>query len=188
MVGCDIAARFEEIYAATEKAVLRHITAKCVRTADIGDIFQDTYLEIYQALLKRGAEYVSNEQAFAMRIARQKLSKYYSIKDRLKALVFMPAGESDDDRGCAEMEIADAFLTDEFVVDKIMLETARQFVESKPELVKKAFYLYYELGMKISEIADELSISESNAKNKIYRTLRELRELLERRGGQNEGQ
>jgi DNA-directed RNA polymerase specialized sigma24 family protein len=44
--------------------------------------------------------------------------------------------------------------------------------------VKKVLYMFYELGMTIAEIAEELSMSESNVKHKLYRTLKEVRDSL----------
>jgi RNA polymerase sigma-70 factor (ECF subfamily) len=73
---------------------------------------------------------------------------------------------------------ADSFLTEEFVVHQIMLETAQQFIHNKPEDVEKIFYLFYEAGLSIPEISKELSINESSVKNKLYRTLKELKDLL----------
>ena len=67
MLNPNIASRFDEIYNSTNKAVLAFITAKCGRTADIGDIFQETYMELYQILIKRGVEYVTNDKALVLR-------------------------------------------------------------------------------------------------------------------------
>ena len=52
------------------------------------------------------------------------------------------------------------------------------YIEQKPPDVKKIFYLFYNIGLSIPEIAGELSLSESGVKNKLYRTIKELRNLL----------
>ena len=44
--------------------------------------------------------------------------------------------------------------------------------------MKKVFYLFYDVGQTIPEIARALSMSESNVKHKLYRTLKELQTLL----------
>jgi len=173
----NTASRFDEIYGSTSKAVLTYITAKCGRVADINDIFQDTYLELYHLLIKRGTDYVTNETALVMKIARQNVSKYYTLKERLRIFVSLSPKEDGAEAGISEQE-ADAFVTEEFVVDKIMLESARSLIERKPEVTRKVFYLFYDLGLTIPEISKELSISESSVKNKLYRTLKELRVLL----------
>lgn len=48
--------------------------------------------------------------------------------------------------------------------------------------IRKIFYLYYSLELTIAEIAVELEMTESNIKNKLYRTLAELRQRFDLRG------
>jgi len=73
---------------------------------------------------------------------------------------------------------ADGFLIEDFVVDQEDLHNARRFIHTQPEAVQKVFYLFYELDLTIPQIARALSIGESNVKNKLYRTLKELKNLL----------
>ena len=56
MVDPNIASRFDEVYHSTHRAVLLFITARCKHTADIHDIFQETYMEFYKLLVRRGVE------------------------------------------------------------------------------------------------------------------------------------
>jgi len=174
----DTASRFDEIYDSTRKDVLAFITARSGRTADINDIFQETYVELYRILINRGADYVTHEKALVMRIAKRKIAKHYSLLERLKIFVSMTFVNEDDDEVDLSDFVADDFSTEEFAVNSILLETARQFIKSKPDDVRRVFYLMYDVGLTIPEIAQTLSISESNVKNKLYRTLKELRKLL----------
>jgi len=179
MPDANLAIRFDEIYDSTSKAVLAFITARCANTADIGDIFQDTYMELYSLLQKRGVDYVTHELALVMRIARRKLARHYSLWTRLGMFVSSVATSDDGEAaGATELE-ADSFCTEDFAINSIILENARQFLKSKPDTVRKAFYLMYDVGLTIPEIAAALSITESNVKNKLYRTLKELRKVLE---------
>ena len=174
----DPSTRFDEIYNSTNKQVRAFIMARCKRTADIADILQDTYLELYQVLTKRGVEYVTHEKALVMRIARSKLSKYYGIVERLKMFI-SPTGTDEDGEEVDLTEfVADDFLTEDFAVNQIIYEHARQLIQQKPEGVKKVFYLYYDAGLTMAEIAAALSVSESAVKHRLYRTIKELRELL----------
>jgi RNA polymerase sigma-70 factor (ECF subfamily) len=158
--------------------VLAFITAKCRHTADIGDIFQDTYMELYQVLSKREADYVKNDKAFVLRIAKRKIARYYSLLERLKIFLPMTATNEDGEEfELSDLE-ADAFLTEDFVVNQALLEAAQQFLQKKPEEVKKVFYLFYDVGLTIPEIAERLAMRESNVKNKLYRTIKELQTLL----------
>jgi RNA polymerase sigma-70 factor (ECF subfamily) len=169
MTDPGVVSRFNEIYDSTNRAVLVFITAKCGRTADIADLFQDTYMELYQTLCKRGTGYIIFPKAFVMRLVRRKLAKYYEAAARHPAPVSLSEPEWDG---------ADAFLTENFAVNGATLDAARKFLLQKPEDVKKIFYLHFELDLTIAKIAKKLSMSESNVKNKLYRTLKELRELL----------
>jgi len=170
--------RFDEIYDSTHRDVLAFITARCGRTADIGDIFQKTYMELYEVLLKRGVGYVTHGKALVMRIARRKLAKHYTLLERLKVVI---SATRQNDEG-EEVDIADfepdSFSTEDFVTSKVLLDDARQFLQSKTEDVRKVFYLMYNVGLTIPEIAKLLSMSESNVKNKLYRTLKELRKIF----------
>ena len=65
----NIPSRFDKIYDSTHKTALTYITAKCGRTADISDIFQETYMEAYQVLVRCGASYITNDNAFMLRVA-----------------------------------------------------------------------------------------------------------------------
>ena len=178
MPGPSIPTMFDEIYNATHKAALAFITAKCARTADIADIFQDTYVELYQVLQKRGTGYITNHKAFVLRLARQKLARYYSLQQRLKMFVSARAADEDGEEIDLHGFEADAFLTEDFVVNRVMLEAAREYVHTRPEAVQKVFYMFYDMGQTIPEIAKALAITESDVKNKLYRTIKELRKLL----------
>ena len=173
----SIPSKFNEIYNSTHKAVLTFITAKCARTADISDIFQDTYMELFCVLQKRGTGYILSDKAFVLRLAKQKLARYYSLQERLKMFVSSAAVDTDCEDANINFE-ASTFLTEDFAVDQVMLDAAKEFIHTRPETVQKVFYLFYDIGLTIPEIAKALAISESNVKNKLYRSLKELRKLL----------
>jgi len=179
MVDPSITLRFNEIYDSTNRAVLSFVTAKCSNTADISDIVQEAYMELYQVLNKRGVDYIKNDKAIVLRLARQKLSRYYSLMERLR--MFLPMTVTNEDGDEAELSDleADVFLTEDFITNQIMLDEIKRLIAGKPQDVKKVFYLFYDVGHSISEIAQILSMSESNVKHKLYRTLKELRTLLQ---------
>jgi RNA polymerase sigma-70 factor (ECF subfamily) len=178
MSNPNTASRFDGIYDSTRKDVLAFITARCGRTADINDIFQETYMELYKVLVNRGTDYITHEKALVMRIARRKIAKHYPLWERLKNFVSITTMNGDGGEiNLAEFE-ADNFSTEDFTVNSILLENVRQLIRSKPEDVRKVFYLMYDVGLTIPEIAQALSMSESNVKNKLYRTLKEIRNLL----------
>ena len=194
MKGCDIVAdtdivsQFNEIYDNTNRYILKFITAKCGNSSDISDIFQEIYMELYQIITKRGADYVTNEKALVLRIAKRKIARYYSLAERQRMFVSMTA--KNDENENIEIELSEteigSMLMEDCVVNQVMLENAHKYIERKPEDTKKVFYLFYNAGLSIPEIAKELSMNESNVKNKLYRTIKELRDLLREGGNHNE--
>ena len=184
----DIVSRFNEIYDTTNKYILTFITAKCGNSSDINDIFQETYMELYQLMTKRGENYITSEKALVLKIAKQKIARYYSLVNRLRMFVSMTV--HDENGKSVEIELSDAeidsMLMEDCVLNEIMLENARKYINQKSADVAKIFYLFYSVGLSIPEIAEELSLSESNVKNKLYRTIKELRNLLTKGGNTNE--
>lgn len=71
---------------------------------------------------------------------------------------------------------------DEFMITKETVQSAISYLKNKDELTKKIFYLYYFMDKSIKEIADLFSVKESNVKNKLYRTLKEIRQYLLKEG------
>ena len=178
MANPELASWFDEIYSTTNKELLLYITSKCGSISDVSDIFQETYMELYKVLCKRGIDYVTNGRALLYRIAKRKIARHYSFYERLRMSVSLNAFE--DDAGDTETHAleSNALSTEEIAINQAVLEEAKNLIKKKPEDVKKVFMLFYEVGMTISEIAQALSMSESNVKHKLYRTLNELRELL----------
>ena len=58
MVDQNTTTLFNDIYDSTKRKILVYITAKCGNTADIHDIFQETYMELYSILAKKGPAYI----------------------------------------------------------------------------------------------------------------------------------
>lgn len=182
MVDQDITNLFNEIYDSTNKKVLSYITTKCSRTSEIADIFQETYLEIYTALRKHGPDYVNNREAFVMKIARQKVYRYYSFRDRVKSIIpLLSSDEDDNEVNIVDLEKSDISFENEESEKAVILQV-NEFLFQKPAEVQKIFILFYYMDKTIPEISKMLSMSESNIKNKLYRTLKELRKLYDKDG------
>jgi RNA polymerase sigma-70 factor (ECF subfamily) len=184
MIDSDIISRFNEIYDSTNKYILTYITSKCGNSSDISDIFQETYIELYQLMSKRGVEYITNEKALVLKIAKRKIARYYSLAERLRKFVSMTGKSQESDSREIELsdEEANSFLMEESVINQIILEEARKFIQQKPADIEKIFYLFYDVGLTIPEIAESLSINESGVKNKLYRTIKELKNILAKGG------
>lgn len=172
---------FNQIYDQTKHKTLAFITAKCGNPDDIQDIFQDTYLEIYAIICRKGIEFIEYPQAFVDKIARQKIYRYYRLVDRIKQhFVYKKEKEEEE----ADIDIADlaidSFEMEEWMDEKAARRKVESFLAEKSIEVRKIFYLFYHMEKTIPEIAVLMEISESNVKNKIYRTIKEMRELYQK--------
>ena len=160
---------FNEIYDSTYRSTLIYVTAKCHNTEDIADILQETYTELYTVICRRGADYIKDINAFVRKVAKSKVYRHYSFFERIK-------------NNTSINEIEDVFCEDEFdlentVMDKLTVEEAEKHIFSKPLITQKIFCMYFSLDMTISEISEALGVGESYVKNRLYRTLGELREM-----------
>ena len=159
---------FEEIYNKTYNNVLKYIVCKCQNLDDVNELVQDTYVELYQMLKNR--KQINNEKSYVLGIAKNIVKKYYRNKYKEKSNILYFSKDREQD----EIEIqADVNLEADFI-SKENIEEIWNYLNNKNVLIAKIFYLYYGLGLKITEISEELKIKESTIKNYIYRTLKEL--------------
>ena len=73
---------FEKIYNDTKESTYRFIAAKCYNIDDIDDIYQSTYISLFDALKKRDTP-PENSEAFVITIAKRELFKYYGLIKKL---------------------------------------------------------------------------------------------------------
>lgn len=163
---------FNELYDSTYKKVLIFVTAKASNMYDIEDILQETYTEVYSVICKKGAQYIQHPEAFVLKVAKRKVYMHYTLKERICGISLNTEDESE--RELLDM-VTDGFDIEDELCTKELFESITSYISSKPLVVQKIFMLYYSLDMTISEIAKELAVGESFVKNKIYRTLNELK-------------
>lgn len=165
---------FNKIYDDTNVKTLIYITSKCGDTDQINDIFQETYMELYQIIRKKNGDYIQNAEALVIKIAKQKIFRHYRIRDKLKNIIPLEYEDSGDENieVLREEEISSI---EEEMIQKETVEYIWKFLQSKPVEIRKIFYLYYYMNLSIAEIAEALSTKESTIKNKLYRTINEFR-------------
>lgn len=174
MAGQAIETLFNQIYDQTNQKVLLYITSKCGNPSDIQDIFQETYAEIFSVLQKKGAHYVQNAEAFSLQVAKQKVYRHYTLLQKLKK--WLPT--TSENREGEPFELAlqtEEFSIEDRLITDALLADIRRHLRGKPAVTQKIFYLYYHMELTIPQIATELQITQSNEKNRLYRTLSELR-------------
>ena len=64
---------------------------------------------------------------------------------------------------------------EEITEDRAVIDWTERYLAAKDDEVRRIFHLYYRFDMTIAEIAHMLGRSESYIKNKLDRTLKEIR-------------
>lgn len=164
--------KFEKIYNDTYNKTLKYIVIKCSNIEDINDIMQDTYLELLNKMKRNKLEKVENIDNYIIGIATNIIKRHYTKKKKENIISY------DDEDNITELLIQDDFNLEESIITKYNIDKVWDYIKNKELITIKIFYLYFGLGLKISEIAQELGVGESNIKNKIYRTLKELKKYL----------
>ncbi len=163
---------FEKIYRETYSKILKFAIIKCNNLNDVNDIIQDTYVELFNKLKKNSTIELDNVDGFICGIANNVIKRHYFKKKKNK-IVALFNQELDDN-----IDIQDDFNLEQDVITKENVKEVWDFLKKKDLVTAKIFELYFALDMKISDIAKELNVQESNVKNRIYRTLKEIKKYL----------
>ena len=163
---------FEKIYKETYNNVLRFAVIKCRNFDDINDIIQDTYLELLKLLKKKKMLEAENIESYILGISNNVLKRYYHKKKKDNIVYYYQ-----DDSNLTK-DVEDTFDLEADIITKHNVSKVWEYLKQKDLITTKVFYLYFAVGLKISEISKELEIGESNIKNRIYRTLKEIKKYL----------
>lgn len=169
---------FDQIYNQTYKKILHYVTARCSNSADIADILQEIYAELYRVLVRRGTSYIHQPEAFVMQLAKSKIYRHYSFSEKIKnVLPFSTVVGNWEGDAIEAIPLADEPEIDDLVADRILLRKIADYIRTKPDEVQRIFYLYYVLEQSSAQIALTLHLNESTVKSKIHRTVHEVRTL-----------
>lgn len=179
MIDQETLKTFEKLYNDSYDNVLKYVICSCSNAEDVKDIVQSIYLELLNVLNKDNN--FNKGDAYIMGIAKNKVNQYYRFKYKSKLVsLFSPK----DDLLLLDNLPNDINLPKE-LIKKENLKYIWNFLKRKKVIVFKIFYLYYYTDMNIKDIAKELNISESNVKHYLYRTLNELKDIMNGRGDEN---
>ena len=186
MVDQALTTFFNRIYDETYRKTLLYVTSKCGNTDDISDILQEIYIEVYSVIVEKGADYVKNEEAFVMQITKTKIYRHYSFLEKIKHIIpLFSKNDEGEEINILDFETKDYSVENE-TINNDLLDAIWRIVKSKSKEAQKIFYLYYMGDLTIPEITKKLSCSESNVKNKLYRTVKEIRTIYKKGGDLNE--
>lgn len=161
---------FEIIYNQTYNKTLRFVICKCSNLDDVNDILQESYTELYKAL--KDKKKIDDKQAFIIGIARNKLRNLYTEKNRLKTTPIYRSSNNEEKL----IEMPDETDIEVDYINKNNIDDIWKYLKDKDINTAKIFYLYFVQDMKIKEIAASLDKGESDIKNKLFRTLKSLKQ------------
>lgn len=159
MTGQKALDKFDVVYNESYKDISRYVVLNANNIGDVKDILQNIYLEVYKNIDK------VSDKNYVFGIDKNVLKKYYRFKFLRK-----------DDTEITD-NIKSNINLEKTVMDKFDTELVWKYLKKKNNNIAKIIYLYYYEDFTIKEIANSLNLTESNVKNYIYRTLKELRRI-----------
>ncbi len=164
MIDQEILNQFDLLYESTYHDVSKYVICKCSKPNDVEDILQNIYLAVFKSLLKN----TNITNTYVMGVAKNKVKDYYRFNYKEKIISLFP---SKDDLEILDTMPADADI-EASIIDKYDTEFVWEYLKNKKVIIFKVFYLYFKLELSIKEIAKCLSLTESNVKHYLYRTIR----------------
>ena len=135
------------------------------------DILQNIYARFFQRISKKGYSDIENAEAFIISIAKFECKTFYAGQKK-HSVTESFSDYSDEQMVMIENEMSKSQKNLEDVLCYEML--AREIFEdiaNTDEITGKIFYLYFVCDMRLSDVAEELDMSLSAVKNKLYRTI-----------------
>ena len=162
---------FVEVYDETYNNLCKYVVLKCGNAVDAPDIVQNTYMLFYRTLTKKRR--IEKPTEYLFKIAKNEINKFYAFKE--KRLREIPVFSDNVDDGQAVPMDLEELLSAELTADRnIELSDIWNYIEQQDALTIKIFVLYFRFDEKITDISKELKISESNVKNRLYRTIKRI--------------
>lgn len=163
---------FNRLYNNSYQFILKYVITKTDNLSNIEDIMQNIYLKLYQVMLKKGHKYIENEFYFLLKLARNELYKYYSLKSKFKYILVLEDNNFDtllnSNHHDYEIEIE----------ERMDVETIWKLINKESKEIQRIIYLYYLGDMTISDIALVLNQNENTIKTKLYRAVNKIRKNI----------
>lgn len=150
---------FEQLYTRYYHMCYKYILSKVKDSWTAEDILSEVFMKIYKH--REEIIDVSKSSSWIIKIANNTIIDYYRKNSRT---------EPDDKIPCEavyEMGYDNIFIRDELIT----------VTQKLPGEIKKILTMRFFQNLKFKEIALLMNLSESNAKNKVYRALRTAREI-----------
>lgn len=162
---------FDEIYNNTYIELSTYVISRIRNIDDAKDLLQITYTSFYKRILKKGVVPFDDAIKYLKTIAKHELGRHFGYVHKNENNLSMNDEEVPDS---AFLEISQVCFAD-IVLDNILVEKIWECIKSKGNFTYRIYVLYYTYNLPLNEIAEKLNVSLSCVKNRLYRTLLDLR-------------
>ncbi|MDD5172852.1 MAG: RNA polymerase sigma factor [Patescibacteria group bacterium] len=154
---------FTVFYNTYKDRIYRFIYFKVSDREKVYDLVSEVFIKIYD-YIKEGND-IDNFQAFLYKIARNLVIDFYRTKKEEISLTDAP-------------ETVSPINLEKEVGDKVAVENVKRYLNKiKPEY-REAVHLHFFENFSFSEIADIINQSEGNVRIRVYRGIKQLKEVL----------
>ncbi len=164
-------AYFNEVYDNTINSLTKYVISKCGNILDAEDLLQNIYARFYQRILKKGYADIENAEAFLISVAKFELKSYYTFHKKNNVSDSF-SDYTEEQMVMIEKEMSkDQKNLEEVLCNKLLAREIFEDIADSDEVTGKIFYLYFVCDMKLGNIAQQLNMTLSAVKNKLYRTI-----------------
>lgn len=168
-------AYFEQVYDNTYVDVLRYISRRVYNSDDASDLMQDIYTELYALIRRRGREYIKDEGAMVMTIAKRQLRKKYGLFSARAKIVSLEVTADDGERAfITDFESLTSPSADSTLEERELLDGI--FAIARAHDCADIFSLRYCDNMSLEEISGIVSLPVHTVRNRLYRTLKTIKQ------------
>ena len=169
----DLEREFNDIYDASYTHVYKYVLSKARNSGDIADIVQNVYINLYNRLRKGGQ--IKEPLKYLIKSAKHEVYKNYRLADRLAMNIPVFSKRESDDENFDNLEL-ELLSEEKDEINGLILDEVWKFLKHGDILTYKIFILYFEYDEKLCDIAEILEVKESTVKNRLFRTLKIIRE------------
>lgn len=161
------------IYNETYDDILKYIISKCNNIEDVQDIIQNVYFNFYKIIQKKE---ILEPKRYLIKIAKNEIYKTYGLLSLAKNNI--PTFSLNIENINKDFNYS-IFSFDENYDSSLICDEIYNYLRNNDSLTFKIFLLHFKYDMKIKDISIKLKINESTVKNRLYRTLKELKTIFE---------
>ena len=169
----DLEREFNSIYESTYSNIYKYVLSKVRNAGDIDDIVQIIYISLYKRLKKSGE--IKEPLKYLVKSAKHEIYKNYRLADRLAGNIPVFSQRESEDENFDNLEL-ELLSEEKGEINGLILDEVWKFLKNGDVLTYKIFILYFEHEEKLSDIAKILKVKESTVKNRLFRTLKKIRE------------